>query len=71
LTLVEVVPAHYPELARLVWNGDPQRPIAAEDALTLYERNWRHVDKDALSDQEAALISALVETHGNGVMLVD
>ncbi len=44
-----VVPADYPELARVVWNRDPLRPISGAEALALYEANWRHVEVSALS----------------------
>jgi hypothetical protein len=36
-----VVPADYAELARLAWNRDASRPITGEEALGLYELNWR------------------------------
>ena len=42
----QIVPAEFPELALLVWNRDPTRAIPAEEAFALYERNWRHVDRE-------------------------
>ncbi len=65
-----VVPRDYPELAGLVWNGDPARPITPDEALSLYERNWRFVDRERLTEGEAALIRRLVATVGNGHLLV-
>ncbi len=53
-----VVPADYPELARLAWNRDPSRPIPGAGALGLYEAKWRHIDATALSPRERALIEA-------------
>jgi hypothetical protein len=64
-----VVPARYGELARLVWNRDPLRPISGAEALGLYEANWRHVEVASLSDQERALIAALAERFGGGYLL--
>jgi hypothetical protein len=64
-----IVPARYPELARLVWNRDPARPIPGAEALGLYEANWRHIDRDALGAEEAALIRALAERYGGGHLL--
>lgn len=64
-----IVPARYPELARLAWNRDPARPIAGAEALSLYEANWRHVDRDALGEAETALIRALTERYGGGHFL--
>ena len=64
-----VVPADYPELKMLVWNRDPARPIPAADAFALYERNWRLVDKQNLTEREARLIRELTEAFGNGIFL--
>lgn len=64
-----IVPARYPELARLAWNRDPTRPIPGAEALSLYEANWRHVDRDAVGAEEAALIRALTERFGGGHFL--
>ncbi len=64
-----VVPARYPELARLAWNRDQSRAISGEEALGLYEANWRHVDVAALSPQERALIKALTVRFGAGHLL--
>lgn len=66
----DIVPADFPELANLVWNRDPSRPIDGETALALYERNWRFVDAGALTERERALIDRLVAEHGKGVLLV-
>lgn len=64
-----IVPRDYPELQMLAWNRDVARPIPPEEALALYERNWRHVDADHLTPREAELIDDLVEEFGNGLML--
>jgi hypothetical protein len=64
-----IIPADYPELARLAWNRDPHRPITGEEALGLYERNWRHVDTAALSEKERALIASLADRLGGGHLL--
>ena len=64
-----IVPAEFPELKMLVWNRDPARPIAAEEAFHLYERNWRHVNADRLTPREAQLIRRLTDQFGNGVFL--
>lgn len=74
LTTVEdkiIIPAEFPELAKLVWNRDPSRPIDPATALALYERNWRFVDRDNLTPAETELLHALAEVHGGGHLLVD
>jgi hypothetical protein len=67
--LSPIIPAHYPELARLAWNPDPSQPITGEEALGLYENNWRHIDMGALTSDERALIGALSDQFGNGHLL--
>lgn len=65
-----IVSAEFPELAMLAWNRDPTRPIPPEEALALYGRNWRHVDKEHLTPEEVRLIHDLTEEFGSGVLLV-
>jgi hypothetical protein len=66
----EIIPNNFPELKALAWNRDPVRPIPANEAFALYERNWRFVDASALTDAEAELIRDLTVAYGNGVLLV-
>ena len=47
-----IVPAEFPELQALAWNRDAARPIPAEEAFALYERNWRFVDQKRLTARE-------------------
>ncbi len=51
-----VIPAEHPELRLLAWSRDPATPIPDEVALSLYEANWRHVDRDAHCSEERRLI---------------
>ena len=69
-TIPMVVPADYPELAGLIWNGDPKRPLHPQDAFTLYERYWRFVDRERMGTSEAALIERLADAFGHGRLLV-
>jgi hypothetical protein len=62
-----IIPAEFPELRRLAWNRDPTRPIAAGEDFSLYERNWRFVDRDGLTARETQLIKELGEEFGGGV----
>ncbi|MGH8672875.1 MAG: helix-turn-helix domain-containing protein [Burkholderiales bacterium] len=63
--LVDV--ANYPALRLLAWNRAGGR-ITEQEALALYEANWRHVG--ALSPREEKLLRALVRRHGKGVLHV-
>ncbi len=65
-----IVPADFPELKALVWNRDPAREISASEAFALYERNWRFVDRNRLSDSETHLIEELAHAFGHGRLLV-
>ena len=64
-----VVPKDYPQLAGLVWNGDPARAIGREEAFSLYERYWRFIEQDRLTPHESDLIRRLTEEYGGGQFL--
>jgi len=59
----------YPQLAQLAWNR-AIRDITGEDALALYEANWRFVEQDELTARETALIDRLKKKYGHGVLNV-
>lgn len=60
----------YPQLRRLAWQRKPLDEIAPKEALKLYERNWRHVDRDAMDPGELELVKLLVDALGGGRLLV-
>ena len=62
--------ADYPQLKRLAWQLHGVATLSPEDALGLYERNWRHVDTAALDAAERGLVNALVQHLGGGRLLV-
>ena len=59
----------YENLKGLCWNRRG-RYLAAEEALRLYERNWRLVDTRRMSAAERELIERLAVRFGNGVLNV-
>ncbi|WP_198937834.1 hypothetical protein [Pelomonas sp. KK5] len=61
---------HYPQLQLLAWHTPGIKELTARDALSLYERNWRHVDQDRLQPQERELIARLARTLAGGRLLV-
>ena len=61
---------HFAQLRLLAWNRAPASVITGEDALALYERNWRFIDQGTLTAQERDLIERLVKEFGNGVLHV-
>ena len=62
--------AQYPQLQHLCWNRPPNTVLAGEDALAIYERNWWHVDQDALTPEERDMLTRLIARYGNGVLNV-
>lgn len=58
--------ADYPQLKLLAWNRRDD-VIEGDEALALYERNWRYVDREQLTEKEQQLIDQLVIQYGNGV----
>ncbi|MCO5065195.1 MAG: hypothetical protein M9924_12380 [Rhizobiaceae bacterium] len=66
----DIIPAAFPELRKLVWNRDPAQPLAAEEAFALYDRNWRFVDQQALTERETILIKDLGHQFGHGFGLI-
>lgn len=59
----------YPELALLGWNR-AVRDIEGDEALGLYEANWRFVDVVHMPEHERKLLERLVREYGNGVLNV-
>lgn len=57
----------WPKLRELAWNR-ADRWIPAEEALALYERNWRFVEPAELTKGEADLIERLKHRFGGGVL---
>ena len=62
--------ADYPQLRRLAWHIQGIDALTPKEALNLYERNWRHVDQDAMDPKEKALLKSLVQHVGGGHLLV-
>lgn len=62
--------AAYPQLQRLAWQTSAATELSPADALSLYERNWRHLDPAALLPAERALVQQLVLEVGGGRLLV-
>ncbi len=60
----------YPQLRQLAWHLGDSVSLTPREALSLYERNWRHVDTTAMDSRERALVEHLVEAWGGGRLLV-
>jgi transcriptional regulator with XRE-family HTH domain len=62
--------ADYPQLRRIAWQLGEFTELTPQEALALYERNWRHVDQSAMDARERDLVTHLVDTWGKGTLLV-
>lgn len=51
--------ADYPQLRQLAWQLPGIEELSPREALGIYERNWRHLDLNALEPREQALVRAL------------
>lgn len=60
----------YPGLRGLAWQTDAGTEISETEALNLYERGWRHLDHEALTDHERAFIQHLADTYSHGKLRV-
>ncbi|NMO02347.1 hypothetical protein HH308_14100 [Gordonia sp. TBRC 11910] len=68
MTPTEVRISDYPQLRAIAWHLAADTVITEQDALRLYERNWRHVGE--LTDDEARFVQHLADTYSGGRLLV-
>ncbi|WP_457427110.1 helix-turn-helix domain-containing protein [Roseateles sp. P5_E7] len=61
---------NYPALKQLAWQLPGVTELSPAQALDLYERNWRHLDRENLAPSERRLIQALADELGGGRLLV-
>jgi len=59
----------WPKLHELAWNR-ADRWMPAEEAMAIYERNWRFIEPADLGKAEADLIDRLKHRYGGGVLNV-
>lgn len=55
----------FPGLASLAWQTAPTTTLTPYETWSVYARNWRHLDRESLSDDERRLIE-LLEAHFGG-----
>lgn len=64
LPAVIAVAAH-PQLKQLAWQLGDAATLTPREALAVYERNWRHVDVDAMDEEERTLVRRLALAMGS------
>lgn len=62
--------ADYKQLRRLAWQIKETKEISPQEALDLYERNWRHVDMKAMETREQKFLEDLLAAFGRERLLV-
>jgi hypothetical protein len=60
----------YPQLKLIAWQRSGDDIVEEKEALALYERNWRYIDLNQLTEAEQQFIDHLVKKHGRGVLHV-
>jgi transcriptional regulator with XRE-family HTH domain len=60
----------YPQLKKIAWQIKKTSELKPLEALSLYERNWRHLRLNDMSAEEWALIQKLIRLKGSGRPLV-
>lgn len=58
--------ADYPQLKQLAWQVHGTDALTPVEALNIYERNWRHLDLQAMPPHERQLVDALRLALGEG-----
>lgn len=62
--------ADYPELKRLAWQIKDTTELTLGQVMSLYERNWKHIDKEKFTEAEKKFIEQLLEQRGRRDFLV-
>ncbi len=60
----------YPQLRQLAWQLQDGAELTEKEALHFYERNWRHVDRDAMDERERDFVQHLADVYSHGRLLV-
>lgn len=66
----KILIADYKQLKKLAWQLSGVHEMSHEEALNIYERNWRHVDVNSMEPQEQKLLKALLKKFGREKLLV-
>ena len=56
---IHIALADYPQLKQLAWQVHGVDVLSPREALTIYERNWRHLDLESMEPHERNLVDAL------------
>jgi hypothetical protein len=60
----------YPQLRQVAQHMATGGTVTPEEALALYERHWRHIDREHMIPRERALLEQLIRDVGHGHLAV-
>lgn len=60
----------YKQLKKIAWQIKGTQELSAQEALDLYERNWRHIDLKTMDEPEKKLLELLLAAAGRERLLV-
>lgn len=66
----QILLSDYPQLKKLAWQVKKSTVLTPKEALSLYERNWRHLDQTKLKPKEQKFIQSLLALFGKERRLV-
>lgn len=62
--------ASYGQLKKIAWQLKDTTELTAQEALDMYERNWRHIDLKKMDNKEKKLLELLLASFGRERLLV-
>lgn len=63
---VNIQLSNFPQLRQLAWQVSHEEKLTPLEAWSIYERNWRHLDQTAFTNEERQLVKALQQAVGGG-----
>ena len=60
----------YPQLRQVAQHMPAGGTVTPEEALALYERHWRHIDRANMIPKERDLLERLIQEVGHGHLAV-
>jgi transcriptional regulator with XRE-family HTH domain len=66
----KILISEYPQLKKLAWQIKKTKELSPQEALNIYERNWRHIDVERMSSKERKFIERLLKLFDKERLLV-
>ena len=69
-TLGTIRVGDFPQLRQIAWQLSDDAELTEDEALHLYERNWRHIDQSGMDAREREFVQHLADTLSHRRLLV-